>query len=43
MVKSQINKKKIILDRLNNLELIVLLEPSIKDIWKVIDRKCQFE
>lgn len=43
MVKSQINKKKIILDRLNNLELIVLLEPSIKDIWKVIDRKCEFE
>jgi len=43
MVRSQMNKKKIILDRLNNLELIVLLEPSIKDIWEVIDRKGEYE
>jgi hypothetical protein len=43
MVRSQMNKKEIILDRLNNLELIVLLEPSIKDIWEVIDRKGEYE
>jgi hypothetical protein len=43
MVRSQMNKKQIILDRLSNLELIVLLEPSIKDIWEVIDRKGEYE
>lgn len=42
-IKGQMKKKKIILERMSNLELIGLLEPEIKDVWQVIDRKGDFE